>query len=47
MIKIRQILPFLERGVSHRALEKEVKISRKTIAIYLQKFVQTRVDFKE
>ncbi|MFV8328346.1 hypothetical protein [Flavobacterium sp. ZS1P14] len=47
MIKIRQILLFLERGVSLRAIEKEVKISRKTIAIYLQKFAQTGVDFKE
>jgi transposase len=47
MIKIRQILLFLERGVSLRAIEKEVKISRKTIAIYLQKFAQTGVDFKD
>ena len=47
MIKTRQILLFLERGVSQRAIEKEVKISRKTIALYLQKFAQTGVDFKE
>lgn len=47
MIKIRQILLFLECGVSLRAIEKEVKISRKTVAIYLQKFTQTGVDFKE
>jgi transposase len=37
MHKIRQILLFLERGVSQRSIEKEVKISRKTIAIYLLK----------
>ena len=47
MIKIRQVLLFLERGASQRAIEKEVKISRKTIAIYLQKFAQTGVGFKE
>jgi len=47
MIKIRQILLFLERGASQRAIEKEVKISRKTIALYLQKFAQTGVDFQE
>jgi hypothetical protein len=41
MHKIRQILLFLERGVSQRAIEKEVKITRKTIALYLQKFQQT------
>ena len=46
MIKIRQVLLFLERGSSQRAIEKEVKISRKTIALYLQKFAQTGVDFK-
>jgi DNA-binding NarL/FixJ family response regulator len=42
MIKIRQILLFLERGVSLRAIEKEVKISRKTIAIYLHKICANR-----
>jgi transposase len=47
MIKIRQILLFLERGASQRAIEKEVKIYRKTIALYLQKFAQTGNDFKE
>ncbi|MEJ7831035.1 MAG: IS21 family transposase, partial [Segetibacter sp.] len=41
MHKIRQILLFLERGVSHRMIEKEVKITRKTIALYLGKFQQT------
>jgi transposase len=47
MHKIRQILLFLERGVSQRAIEKEVKITRKTIALYLGKFLQTGVDFSE
>ena len=47
MHKIRQILLFLERGVSQRAIEKEVKITRKTIALYLGKFLQTGVDFTE
>ena len=45
MHKIRQILLFLERGVSQRSIEKEVKISRKTIALYLQKFLQTEMSF--
>jgi len=45
MHKIRQILLFLERGVSQRSIEKEVKISRKTIALYLQKFLQTGTSF--
>lgn len=47
MHKIRQILLFLERGVSQRSIEKEVKITRKTIALYLGKFLQTGVDFSE
>nr|WP_315215317.1 hypothetical protein [uncultured Flavobacterium sp.] len=47
MIKVRLILLFLELGASQRTIEKEVKISRKTIALYLQKFVRTGVDFKE
>ena len=42
MIKIRQILLFLERGASQRVIEKEVKISRKTIALYLQKVTAGR-----
>ena len=45
MHKIRQILLFLERGASHRSIEKEVKISRKTIAIYHGKFLGTRLSF--
>lgn len=45
MHKIRQILLFLDRGVSQRTIEKEVKINRKTIALYLQKFQQTGQDF--
>lgn len=47
MIKIRQVLLFLERGASQRTIEKEVRISRRTIAGYLLKFTQTGVDFKE
>lgn len=47
MIKVRQILLFLELGASQLTIEKEVKISRKIIALYLQKFVRTGVDFKE
>lgn len=47
MHKIRQILLFLDRGVSQRAIEKEVKISRKTIALYLGKFLQTGAGFGE
>ncbi|RYE34602.1 MAG: IS21 family transposase, partial [Sphingobacteriales bacterium] len=41
MHKIRQILLFLERGASQRAIEKEVKVNRRTIATYLEKFRQT------
>ncbi len=47
MHKIRQILLFLDRGVSQRAIEKEVKITRKTIALYLQKFEQTGQNLSE
>lgn len=47
MHKIRQILLFLERGVSQRSIEKEVKISRRTIALYLGKFLRTGVDLSE
>jgi transposase len=47
MHKIRQILLFLQRGVSQRTIEKEVKISRKTIAHYLKKFLETERNFSE
>lgn len=47
MHKIRQILLFLDRGVSLRTIEKEVKITRKTIAHYRKKLLETRVDFTE
>jgi transposase len=47
MQKIRQILLFLDRGISQRAIEKEVQISRKTIAFYLQKFQQTSRSLSE
>jgi transposase len=47
MHKIRQILLFLDRGVSQRSIEKQVSTTRKTIALYLQKFTQTGLPFKE
>ena len=47
MHKIRQILLFLDRGISQRAIEKEVQITRKTIALYLQKFQQTGQNLSE
>ena len=47
MHKIRQILLFLERGASQRTIEKEVKINRRTVATYLEKFNQTGFCFKE
>ena len=47
MHKIRQILIFLERGVSQRSIEREVKITRKTIALYLLKFQRTGLGFNE
>jgi len=47
MHKIRQILLFLERGVSQRTIEKEVKISRKTIALYLSKYHQSGLCFSD
>ena len=47
MHKLRQILIFLERGVSIRNFEKEVKVSRKTIGLYQQKFLQTGLGFSE
>lgn len=47
MHKIRQILLFLDQGISQRAIEKEVQITRKTIALYLQKFQQTGQSLSE
>ena len=47
MHKLRQILIFLERGISIRNFEKEVKVSRKTIGLYQQKFLQTGLGFSE
>jgi transposase len=47
MHNIRQILLFLERGASQRTIEKEVKINRRTVATYLEKFSQTGFCFKE
>jgi len=47
MHKVRQILLFLKQKASQRSIEKEVKINRRTIAIYLQKFRETGQDFNE
>lgn len=47
MHKIRQILLFLDRGASQRTIEKEVKVNRRTIASYLEKFHQTGFSLKE
>ncbi|WP_374164031.1 IS21 family transposase [Arcticibacter sp. MXS-1] len=47
MHKIRQILLFLDRGASQRTIEKEVKINRRTVASYLEKFRQTGFSPKE
>lgn len=47
MHKVRQILLFLKQGASQRSIEKEVKINRRTIAIYLQKFLETGQGFNE
>jgi len=47
MHKVRQILLFLKQGASQRSIEKEVKINRRTIAIYLQKFLETGQGFSE
>lgn len=47
MNKLRQILIFLERGLSIRNIEKQVKISRKTIGLYQQKFLKTGLNFND
>lgn len=47
MHKVRQILIFLERGVSIRSIEKQVKISRKTIGLYQQKLLRTGLSLQE
>lgn len=47
MQKIRQILLFLERGVSQRSIERELKISRKTIGVYLLKVRQSGLELSE
>lgn len=47
MHKIRQILLFFDRGTSQRSIEKELKISRKTIGVYLQKVRETGVGLSE
>ena len=45
MNKIRQILIFLDQGVYQRKIEKEVRVNRRTIASYLEKFRSTRLTF--
>ena len=45
MNKIRQLLIFLDRGSSQRAIEREVGINRRTIAVYLVKFFHTGMSF--
>lgn len=45
MNKIRQILIFLDQGVSQRKIEKEVRVNRRTIASYLEKFRSTGLTF--
>lgn len=47
MHKIRQRLLFLDRDISQHSIEKEVKISMRTIALYLGNFLQTGVGFSE
>lgn len=47
MHKIRQILLFLDRGASQRTIEREVKINRRTVSSYLEKFRQTGFSFKD
>ena len=47
MHKIRQLLLFLNRGLSQRSIEKELRISRKTIGVYLQKFRSTGLEINE
>ncbi|MEO5977956.1 MAG: hypothetical protein ABIS36_07390, partial [Chryseolinea sp.] len=44
MHKIRQLLLFLERGLSQRSIEKELHISRKTIGVYHQRFRDTGLE---
>jgi transposase len=47
MHKVRQILLFLKQGSSQRSIEKEVKINRRTIAVFLQKFLESGKGFDE
>ena len=47
MNKVRQLLIFLERGASQRAIEREVGINRRTIVIYLEKFLHNKLGFHE
>jgi transposase len=47
MHKVRQILLFLKQGASQRSIEKDVKINRRTIAVYLQKFMESGKQFEE
>ncbi|WP_354361407.1 hypothetical protein [Pedobacter sp. UYP30] len=47
MNKIRQILIFLDQGISQRKIEKEVRVNRRTIAGYLEKFRSTGLPFDD
>lgn len=47
MHKLRQILIFLEPGISIRSIEKQEKISRKAIGLYQQKLLRTGLSFQE
>ncbi|RAJ19095.1 IS21 family transposase, partial [Pedobacter cryoconitis] len=47
MHKVRQVLLFFKQGASQRSIERDVKINRRTIAVYLQKFKETGTEFTE
>lgn len=47
MNKLRQIILFLNRGVSQRSIEKELRISRKTIGLYAQKALESGLEFEQ
>lgn len=47
MHKIRQILLFLDRGFSQRAIEKETGVNRRTISSYLHRFKESGFSFSD
>src|SRR5690606_19362039 len=47
MQKIRQILMFLERGLSQRSIERETGINRRTIAGYRQRLSDSGLGVRE